>query len=169
MTSPLTIEVQERFHKVAQTVAGGHLSSIAKAVFTEPGLRSCIVDKVVSLINDECSQLCSTSAKPGTLFRQVSFEPSPSFSWNGQCIAELQSKCPTLYQVLWAIVSRSDKRNRVKKGDHYFPGMCVATAVLLKERNKHMIGIQTILSLILYSSRVQKKVCVCVCVGATAA
>ncbi len=156
MTSPVTIEVQEKFHKVAQTVAGGHSPSIAKAVFTEPGLRSCLIDKVISIINDECSSMCSTSAKPGTLFRHVSLEPLPSFSWN-QCIAEFQSKCPTLYQVVWAIV---DKRNRVKQGDHHFPGMCVATAILLKERNKHMSGIQTILSLILYSSRVQKKVCV---------
>ncbi len=82
----------------------------------------------------------------------------PSLSWS-QCIAELHSKCPTLYQVLWTIVSRSDKRNRVKRGDQHFPGMCAATAILLKVRNKHMIGMQTMLSVILYSSRVQKKVC----------
>lgn len=163
MTSPVNVDVQERFHKLAHTVAGGHAPSIVKAVFAEPSVRTCIIDKVISVINDECSSLCSHSEKPVSSFRHVSFEPIPSFSWS-QCIGELQSKCPTLYQVLWTIVSRSDKRNRIKRGDQHFPGMCAATAILLKERNKHMTGIQTMLSVILYSSRVQKKVCVGVCV-----
>ena len=82
---------------------------------------------------------------------------------------ELQTKCPTLLQLLWAIVSRSDHRNRVKQGEQHYPGMCVAVAILLKERNKHMSGIQTLLSMVLYSSRVRKKACtlrVCVCVCA---
>ena len=61
-------------------------------------------------------------------------------------------------------MSRSDHRNRVKRGQHHFPGVCVAVAVLMKERNKHMNGVQTLISLALFSSRVQKKVCVCVCV-----
>ncbi len=102
--------------------------------------------------------MCSTSVKPESLFRHVSFQPSPVFSWK-QCIAELQSKCPTLYQLLREIVSQSDQRNRFKRGDQHFPGMCVAIAILLKERNRHMTGIQTLLSMILYYSRVQKKVC----------
>ncbi len=133
MTSQVNVDAQERFHKLAQTVAGGHAPSIVKAV------RSCFLDNVMSVIIEECSSLCSTSAKPISSFRHISFEPL-SFSWS-QCIAELQSKCPTLYQVLWAIVSRSDKRNRIKRGDQHFPGMCAATAILLKERNKHMTGI----------------------------
>ena len=166
------VQVEERFHKVAQAVAGGHPSSIAKAVFAEPSTRSILIDKVAVLINEECSQLCSLSAQPMSLFRQVSFEPSPSFSWS-QCMEELLTKCPALLQLLWAIVSRSDHRNRVKQGEQHYPGMCVAVAILLKERNKHMSGVQTLLSMVLYSSRVRKKactlrvyVCVCVCVCA---
>ena len=166
------VQVEERFHKVAQAVAGGHPSTIAKAVFAEPSTRSILIDKVAALINEECSQLCSLSAQPMSLFRQVSFEPSdsPSFSWS-QCMEELQTKCPTLLQLLWALVSRSDHRNRVKQGEQHYPGMCVAVAILLKERNKHMSGIQTLLSMVLYSSTVRKtactlRVCVCVCVCA---
>ena len=45
-------------------------------------------------------------------------------------------------------------RNQQKRGDAH----CMLMAILLKERNREMCGVQTLLSLILFSSRVQKQV-----------
>ncbi len=70
-------------------------------------------------------------------------------------------KAPTLFKLL---VTRSDHRNKTKKGAKHHPGICMALSVLLKERNREMSGLQTFLSLVLFSTRVNKKVCVCVCV-----
>lgn len=42
--------------------------------------------------------------------------------------------------------------------------MCTAVAILLKERNKQMCGVQSYISSALFSTRIHKKVCVCVCV-----
>ena len=39
----------------------------------------------------------------------------------------------------------------------------MATAILLKERNTRMCGIQSFLSLVLFNCRVNKKVCTCTC------
>ncbi len=153
----VVVVVDKQFHKVAQAVAGGRPQTIAKAVFREPSTRREIIRRFIAVINEECSDMCKKSVEPVSLFQAVSFEPSLSFSWT-RCIEELQTKCPILLQLLWAIVGHSDHRNRVKQGEHHYPGMCAATAILLKERNKHMLGIQTLLSLVLYSSRVQKKV-----------
>ena len=39
------------------------------------------------------------------------------------------------------------------------PGICMATAILLKERNKKLHGVQSRISTLLYSSHLEKQVC----------
>ena len=56
------------------------------------------------------------------------------------------------------IVNRNDYRNQHKQGERHHPGICMAIATLLKERNHEMCGVQTYLSLVLFSSRVHKEV-----------
>ncbi len=151
----INVDVQERFHKLAQTVAGGHAPSMQNPVF-EPVSST----KVISVINSSQSSLTNARVSVATLKSQCPLSDTSrlsQFSWS-QCIGELQSKCPTLYQVLWTIVSRSDKRNR---GDQHFPGMCAAIAILLKERNKHMTGQ---CSQTMPCRKRYVWVCVCVCV-----
>ncbi len=80
-----------------------------------------------------------------------------SFSWDG-FVEELKTKCPILYQILETVVTHSDHRNSRKKGAAHYPGMCMAAAVLLKERNREMVGIQSFLSLVLFNCRVNKNV-----------
>ncbi len=60
--------------------------------------------------------------------------------------------------MLNAVVTHSDYRNSRKKGAIHHPGICMAAAVLLKERNRKMVGIQLFFSLVLFNSRVQKNV-----------
>ena len=71
---------------------------------------------------------------------------------------ELKVKAPLTLQLVTALVSKNDSRNKQKCGDAHYPGICMAIAIMLKERDREMCGIQTLLSLILFSSRVQKQV-----------
>ena len=66
--------------------------------------------------------------------------------------------CPTLLQLLTAVVGVNDDRNTSKKGEQHHPGVCTAMAILFKERNREMCGIQTFISLVMFSSHVPKKV-----------
>ena len=84
-------------------------------------------------------------------------EKVSDFRWC-DCIAELKLKAPILLEVVSALVSCNDSRNKQKRGDVHNPGICMAIAILLKERNREMCGIQTLVSLVLFTSRVQKQV-----------
>ena len=71
---------------------------------------------------------------------------------------ELSSNCPVLHSLLNATVSHSDHRNVTKQGSSHLPGVCMAIAVLLKERNREMCSLQSVIGLLLYKSHVQSKV-----------
>ena len=166
MSSPgkphvVTKEVDGSLHKIGRTLAGGHIPSIAKSIFANPSLREHMVEKVVQAVGDECAALCSKSAKPPSQFRQLSLDQMEEFSWE-QCVSELKQKCPVLFRLLSFVVSHTDHRNASKREEKHHQGICMATAVLVKERNREMTGMQTFFSLLLFSSRVQNKVCVCV-------
>ena len=85
-------------------------------------------------------------------------EPIPRRS-----IDELRVKAPNLLKLMVFLVSRSDHRNNKERRETP-PRHLYGSQRLTKERNREMTGIQTFLSLVLFSSRVSKKVCVCVCV-----
>ena len=152
----MTKSIAARFHKVAQDLADGDCPSVANAVMTEPSLRSEVLILVARVLDEECSRLCST-APPVSLFRRYPLFERDSFSYS-KCIVELQTKCPTLYQLLWTVVTKTDRRNSTKREQHHHPGLCMAVALILKERNQHMTGLQTFLSLVLFNCSVQKKV-----------
>ena len=60
--------------------------------------------------------------------------------------------------VVTSLVSKNDPRNTRKTGRAHYPSICTGIAIILKERNREMCGIQTLLSLVLFTSRVQKQV-----------
>ena len=53
--------------------------------------------------------------------------------------------------LLNAIVSHSDH-----VGSTHLPGVCMAIAILLKERNREMYALQSVIGLLLYKSHVQE-------------
>lgn len=79
------------------------------------------------------------------------------FSWT-VLVEVLQKKAPTFFQILSTIASHGDHRNKMKVGDAHNPGICMAAAVILKERNREMNGVQSLLSLLLFTSHVNKQV-----------
>ena len=76
----------------------------------------------------------------------------------GRLLQGAGPKAPILSRITTSIVKHNDHRNGNKKGTHHIPGMCMAIAILLKERNREMRGIQSLLSLVLFDSHMQKRV-----------
>ena len=145
------------FSRIGRALAGGNLASISRAVFACEGLWDAVLRKVTATLDAELIQLSKRNTHPPSLFRHIPIDALPQFRWC-DCIAELKVKAPLTLQLVTALVSKNDSRNKQKCGDAHYPGICMAIAIMLKERNREMCGIQTLLSLILFSSRVQKQV-----------
>ena len=75
-------------------------------------------------------------------------------------MSELEEKAPLLLQIFQLIMSANDHRNQHKGGDQHYPGICMAMEVLLKERNREICGVQSVLSLLLFFSHAENKVLV---------
>jgi len=90
---------------------------------------------------------------PLSPFQKMDADQCGSFEWK-TFVEDLKKKAPTLHAVFSCIVSRSDQH---PNSTHY-PGLCMSVAILLKERNREMSGLQYIVSLLLYSSHVDKQV-----------
>lgn len=140
------------FCRLGRALVGGHSPTIVKAIFAHDDLKELVLLKVLDAIDVEASKLCQHNSDSSSLFRKVSADKLPQFSW-GSFITELQSKAPILFRVLSSLVSRNDHRNQQKRGAAHYPGICMAVATILKERNREMCGIQRLLSLILFTSQ----------------
>ena len=162
MSSPsqptlFSTHLSESLMTLGRAVAGGHMGTIAKALFNHPELRELLIRRVVTVIDDECSVLCRHSQESPSPFRKINLDQLHEFRWS-HYIHELESKSPVFLQVLKTIESHSDHRNQKKRGDWHNTGICMSAATILKERTREMCGLQTILSLVLFSNRVQKHV-----------
>ena len=149
--------------KVARALLGGHAPSIAKAVL-EQDIKNAVIHQLLVKLNDECTNLCRKSVI--SPFRTIPVDQMASFKWKDM-VEELQQRAPILFTVLQSVASRNDHRNTVKTTTAHYPGICSAAAIILKERNREMCGLQSIVSLLMYSCHAEKQVhvCVCVCVG----
>ena len=149
--------VSKELEKLTRALAGGNTKSICKAVFAIPHLKEEVLSPVTRIVDDECAFLCRKKPECMSLFRKMSLEQAECFSWV-QAITELETKAPTLYRTLASIVTHSAARNKLKKGESYYPGICIAVAVLLKQRNREMCGLQSYFSSVLFSTKIHKKV-----------
>ncbi len=150
--------------KIGRCLAGGNLSSLVKAIFGHSEVRRGLTEKFAGLLREECAQMCRrTWRTKAPLFRRLPTEKAEEFSFP-ECIADLERTCPTLLRFLTSVVSANDARNAEqivkyrKKSTHHYPGICTAAAILLKERNREMCGLQTYVALVLYHSNVKKRV-----------
>ena len=153
--TPYSIQLSADLARVGRALAGGHLPTIVRAIFSHEGLRHLVELKLLDILTNECSTLCRRKADPPSPFRRFEVSQLAGFKWS-VFIQDLQVNAPTLLKVFSTIASHSDHRNDRKQGDRHYPGICMAVSTILKEE---MCGIQTILSLLLFTSRVQKQVC----------
>ena len=156
LPTPYSAELPADLLKIGRALAGGHIPTIAKAVFSHAPLKEEIVLKVLDTVSNECGDLCRKGPDNISLFRNIPLEQMEEFEW-AQCIEELQKKAPTLLRLLSTIVQHNDHRNTSKRGDRHSPGINMAVAVLLKERNREMCGLQSLTALLLFKGQAHKK------------
>ena len=154
---PWSKNLSKEESKIGRALAGGHLPSLAKAVVGHERLYELVFLHVLDRIDAECSTICQRNAVPPSVFRKIPVAQLGEFDWKS-CIDELLAKAPSLLQILTKIACHSDHRNTKKMNSAHFPSICMAAAVILKERNKQMCGVQSLLSLLLFASRVDKQV-----------
>ena len=141
--------------RVARALLGGHSLSIAKAVMQHDGIREAVVRVLLGKLNEECTNLCRKTTP--SHFHTIPVDQLDTFSWKDM-VADLQQKAPFVFTVLDSITSRNDHRNTTKVGAVHYPGICSAVAILLKERNREMCGLQSLVSLVMYSCHAEKQV-----------
>lgn len=139
---------------MARNLLGGHVASIAKAVMAMEDVRESLHTLFLNSINEECNKVCKRTQR--SVFHQMSMTQVVDFKWP-LLIDELKSKAPLLYSILSSIATHKDHRNTTKIGETHSPGICMAAAVILKERNREMCGLQSFHSLLMYSCHCEKK------------
>ena len=133
--TPYTGALGEREGKVVRQLLGGHAPSIAKAVMAMDSVRDEMFHLFLDAINSECNNLCQRSPANLSLFRKMPVSQMIDFKWS-DLVSELEARAPLLFRALSTIVSRNDHRNQNKVGASHSPGICMAAAVVLKERNR---------------------------------
>ena len=142
--------------KLADALLGGNAAQIAKAALSMEEVKESIVEQLQDMLNSECSALCRK--KPtSSLFRSIAVDRMAEFKWSDMMM-ELEDVAPLLLKILHCLVAHNDSRNKFKVGAAHHPGICAAVAVILKERNREMCGLQSLLSLIMYSCHCEKQV-----------
>ena len=143
--------------KVARALIGDDADSIAKAAMKIDDVKEAIIKQILRILNEECARLCKLKDNTQSQFRKIPVSQLHQFKWKDM-IAELQSTAPLFYRMMYSLASRNDYRNLVKVGTVHFPGICSAVAILLKERNREMCGLQSMISLLMYSCHCEKQV-----------
>ena len=119
-------------------------------------LGELVLELFLNIIDSECSLFCKRS-KPLSPFHKIDADNCSTFKWSN-FVSDLSLKAPTLLKILSSIITHSDHRNKQKTDTAHHPGLCMATSILLNERNREMCGVQSIMSLLLFSSHVDKQV-----------
>ena len=112
--------------------------------------------EVGNLVRKECVSLVSTTDPPSVLRKRSKSELSV-FNWSGM-ISEWETRAPTLLMLLAAAGDKLWHRRKESITPNCIPAVCMAGAVLLKSRNKHMSTVQTVISLLLNAGHVSSQV-----------
>lgn len=150
--------LQKAISQAESTLVGalGHNPSIADAVMDIPAVKDEVFNSILRSIVDECQVLCQKT--PQSQFRHMSVKEIEEFKWES-LVKELQTKSPLLLKILTAVVVRIDSRYAPKSQIVHHPAIVTAIAVLLKERNREMSGVQSINSCLMYACHCEKQVC----------
>ena len=118
-------------------------------------VREELLQHFLRLINGECMMLCRKSSP--SKFRHIPVDQFDDFEWK-EFMDELESNSPLLLKVLSTVAIRSDPRYKNTPKSEKYPGIVTAAAVLLKQRNREMCGIPSLISLLMYSGHCEKQV-----------
>ena len=141
--------------EVTRSLLSGNTASIANGILAMEEVREAVFMHFLDAIDHECTTLCRKLAP--THFRTVPMENVQQFNWQ-PFVDDLECCSPLLFRALTRIAGYSDRRNKGKVGPAHFPGICTAVAVILKERNREMCGLQSVVSLLMYTCHCEKQV-----------
>lgn len=150
---PFQKSLGEAESKVVRTLAGGNASSIANAVMKMSEVKDELFKYFLTLINMECTELC----RKGTRFRNIPVDKIATFRWE-DFKEEMDSKSPLLLKILTTAATRVDHRYPHASNTAKYPGIITAAAVLLKQRNREMCAIPSVVSLMMYAGHCEKQV-----------
>ena len=142
--SVITSTLDEVAGKIAKALVAGHLPSVAESVVQHKQLGEMVLELLLTRIDSECSLVCKRS-QPLSPFQKIDADKCSTFQWSS-FVQDLSSKAPTLLKILSSIATHSNHRNKHKLNTAHHPGICMAASILLKERNKDMCGVQSIIS-----------------------
>lgn len=139
-----------------RALGDGDILSVATAAQKIDLLWKEILKLVMVQVSSECSSLCQ-KAPSASLLRSMSVAEMEQLEW-ATITSEIRRMAPTLHELLITVASSNDHRNKIKCGSAHNPGICMAVSILLKERCMHINGLQSIISLLLYTSNTNKVV-----------
>ena len=146
---PLRKTLPPSLRKLGLALVRGNWKTIASAVMRSLEIRSCVIEMVMMELQYEASHLCE-KAKFRSLLRNSTPSDVIEFKWS-DLINEWKREAPLLSSFLFAIAGTQRTRN-VRKAttiERRFPAMCMAGAILLKERNQEMAALQHLVGIIL--------------------
>lgn len=132
---------------VAKNLARKRIRAFAKVVLRHPQLSRTVIH--------ECAHLGSTKT-PSILLKKSRADVA-NFDWKS-LVSEWENRAPTLLLMLSAACDKHWSRMQQTVSPHIVPPLCMGGAVLMKCRNKHMSGVQTIISILLNAGHVSSQV-----------
>ena len=139
---------------VIQALASEDARILASAVLDVSEVKEELLKHFLCLITEECMELCK---KGPSKFRTIPVNQFVDFQWK-DFVTELEEKSPILLKVLTAVVTRADRRCERTPKTNKHPGIITAAAILLKQRNREMCGIPSLVSLLMYAGHCEKQV-----------
>ena len=143
----------EGLESLGKMLCRGTYGQIATAAWKNPMLRKHLQQHFLKEVDKECSNMCSS--KDPSCLRSTKAQDVKKFSFS-KVEGELQKRAPLLSAVLWTASLRKSKR--ADEDPFWKPSVCMAAAVLLKNRSPCMTLLQLINTIIIYHSGIMVSV-----------
>lgn len=155
--NPLECTLSKTLAPVGLALCEGNWFKLAQTVVASKELCRLVTEALLKKVKMECEVLCSTLSK--SKLHLSSPEDLTKFDWKDVAY-ELQQKAPTFLSFLTKVASPSRLRNRHKGAteDSLHPAVCIAAAVLLKQRCERMCALQHLIGIILFHGNASKQV-----------
>ncbi len=142
-TKPFSATLDQQSAVIGKNLARKRVVAFAKTVLRNSKLSQMMIQEIANKVRNECANLGSTK-NPSILLKKSRADITRS-----ALVSEWEKRAPTLLLLLTAAYDRYWSRPQNTLSPTCAPALCMAGALLMKCRNKHMSGIQTSISILL--------------------
>ena len=121
----------------------------ARKILKSPIINTATVNQITQEVKHECERLCKLVPSP-SMFRVKTVNELLSLDWDVM-VCELRRVAPVFTSMMEAAASTTSSKVNPAI-------LCMAGAILLKSRCKHMSKIQMVVSCLLYAGHTSKRV-----------